>query len=158
MKITENDLKRMQGRVKAGAHGVHLWIGIDPGVSTGVAIWCSPAQRFYEVTSMLAVEAEEKIRNVERNGTVHVVVEDTRNLRLPAKLQSSNRLKGAGSVHRDMGRWQEFLTHHKIPYTMAGLSPKEFREGNDAWFRAKTGWDKRTNEHARCAAGLVWMR
>lgn len=157
MRITENDYKRMQGRVKTGALGVEMWVGIDPGVNTGLAVWSSLTQRLLRVESMKAVEAEDYL--IERIGApMHVVVEDTRKLRLPAKLQSSGRLKGAGSVHRDTGRWQEFLEHHKIPHTMAGLSPKEFREGSAEWFNKRTGWNKRNNEHGRSAAGLVFGR
>lgn len=131
-----------------------IFIGIDPGVHTGLAVYDRATRKLLLVEGMLAVEAEEFIRNETR--AIHVYVEDTRTLRLPERLQSSGRLKGAGSVHRDMSRWEEFLQHHKVPHSMCGLSPKMFRQGDDEWFRRLTGWDKRTNEHGRAAAGLVW--
>lgn len=168
MKITENDLKRMTGRVKHGKHHVHLWIGIDPGRHTGVAVWSSKAQQLLCVESMKAVQAEIKVMNYwtmslgsmssDSPVHIHVVVEDTRDLRLPAKLQNSGRLKGVGSVHAEMRRWSEFLSHHGIIHTMAGLSPKQFREGSAEWFNKHTGWTGRSNDHGRCAAGLVHGR
>lgn len=138
-----------------------ICIGIDPGVNTGVAIYRPSDRKLLFVSSMKAVEAESIVRSP---GAVigypihslHVYVEDTRNLRLPSRLQQRDAFKGLGSVHRDMGRWHEFLEYHAIEHTMRGLAPKPFREGNDEWFKKLTGWDKRTNEHGRAAAGLVW--
>ena len=161
-----NDVERMMR--KTGGVQVALWIGIDPGVNTGYAIWSSRSKQFLVVESKAAVEAEVDVVaywNMSLASMaspaptdIHVVVEDTRKLRLPKHLQSAGRTKGAGSVGRDMQRWAEFLTHHGIPHTMAPMSPKEFRTMDDAAFRKKTGWDKRTNEHGRSAAGLIWNR
>jgi len=161
MGITEEQLRALNGRVKSKASGVYCAIGIDPGVNTGVAIMMDG--RLIEVKSCTAVEAEVRIctlysmmRGLDK--TFHVYVEDTRKLRLPKALQSKGRERGAGSVGRDMGRWSEFLTYHSIPHTMCGLVPKEYRVMTDEQFRKKTGWDKRTNEHSRCAAGLILGR
>lgn len=159
--MTPDDLKKLQSNVSKAKTGVDLYIGIDPGVNTGYASWSTRDRRFLSVTSMGIIEAMELVLSAHRlvvsaGRVLHVVVEDTRKLRLPKHLQSKGRERGAGSVGRDMAVWSEFLTHHSIPHTMAGLSPKEFRNGDDAWFRSKTGWDKRTSEHGRCAAGMVW--
>lgn len=159
MGTSRADAERMMQKVGKPA----LFTGIDPGVHTGFAVWSPPLKKFTRVESMMACEAEHQILMMRDsfNGTgygFHVVVEDTRKMRMPAHLQNAGRLKGVGSVHCEMRRWDEFLTYHSIPHTMAPMSPKEFRTGNDAWFRKKTGWDKRTNEHARAASGLVWMR
>lgn len=156
MGISSNDFKELVRNVSKGAE---VLIGVDPGVNTGFAVMIDG--KLVQVMSRLAVDAEHAVLNMrdrmaEAGKTFHVYVEDTRKLRLPKALQSKGRDRGAGSVGRDMGRWEEYLTYHQIPHTMCGLSPKEFREGDDAWFRKKTGWDKRTNEHGRCAAGLIW--
>lgn len=141
--------------------GATIYVGVDPGTHTGLAVWDKAFQRLLRVDSMKAVEAEVEIMQLyaslaARGKRIMVVVEDTRKLRLPKHLQNAGRARGAGSVARDMGRWQEWLEHCNIPHIMAPMSPKEFRTGDDAWFRKKTGWDKRTNEHGRSAAGLVW--
>lgn len=133
-----------------------LLIGIDPGVNTGVAV--TENGRLRLITSMQAVAAEDYVLGTAKDFDVHVYVEDTRNLRLPRSMQSQHREKGVGGVHRDMGRWQEFLTFHNIPHTMTGLSPKPFRVNDGAWFNKITGWTQRTNEHGRAAAGLIWGR
>lgn len=161
MPLSENDMNTLLGNVKSGKSGVDFWIGIDPGTKTGLAIWDSRHQKFATIETMGIVKAMELVRaantsyGLERI-THRVVVEDTRKLRLPAAQQSFGRLKGVGSVHRDMSIWEEFLEYHGIPYTMAGLSPKEFRVGDSEWFKKKTGWDGRTSEHARAAAGLIY--
>ena len=155
--MNESDLRAMRGRVAAKKSGLDLIIGIDPGVNTGFAVWSVAANKLLRVESMKAVEAEIEVMNYFTSGVkLHVYVEDTRNLRLPKHMHSKGRERGAGSVARDMGRWQDHLEHHGIPHTMTGLSPKEFRVGDDKWFRNKTGWDKRTNDHGRCAAGVLW--
>ena len=161
MGITEEQLKAMKGRVKSKATGVYCAIGIDPGVSTGFAVMIDG--KLVQVMSRMAVDAEYAVLNMrnrmlEAGKTFHVYVEDTRKLRLPKALQSKGRDRGAGSVGRDMGRWQEYLKYHNIPHTMCGLVPKEYRTMTDEQFRKKTGWDKRTNDHGRCAAGLILSR
>lgn len=155
-KTTKEQAEALQRNVKAGATRADILIGIDPGVHTGVAIWSKFGGLLF-IGSMKAIEAEQLILQY-KDINVHVFVEDTRKLRLPKALQNAGRAKGAGSVHRDMTRFFDFLEYHKIPFTMTGLSPKEYREGKDEWFRAKTGWGKRTNSHGRAAAGLILSR
>jgi hypothetical protein len=163
MGITEEQLKAMNGRVKSKATGVDMMIGIDPGTHTGYAVFHVPLNTLTEVTSMGIVKAMELVYATyktykEIGKSIHVYVEDTRKLRLPKAFQSKGRERGAGSVARDMSIWSEFLTYHSIPHTMCGIVPKEFRTMTDEQFRKKTGWDKRTNDHGRCAAGLILSR
>lgn len=134
-----------------------LWIGVDPGVNTGYAVWRTATQRFDVVTSAKACVVETWIAGY-LPGDIHVVVEDTRKLRLPGRLQQRDAYKGLGSVHRDMQRWEEWLEHHGFRFTMAGLSPKPFRTGDDKWFKRVTDFEGRTNEHGRAAAGLVYSK
>lgn len=140
----------------------NYYIGIDPGTHTGYAVWSTHTKALNFVGSMRTCEAEDMILKifVGQAPTFHVIVEDTRSLRLPRALQKAgdSYLRGVGSVHRDMSRWEEWLTFHKIPFTMAGLSPKVFRTGNAEWFRKFTGYQGKTNEHGRAAAGLVFGR
>jgi len=134
----------------------HYLIGIDPGTNTGLAV--VEHGTLIRVTSMLPCEAEDAIMHYRSLETIHVHVEDTRHLRLPRALQKAgdSYLKGVGSVHAEMRRWEQWLKHRAIPHTMRGLSPKMFRTGDAAWFARVTGYGGRTNEHGRAAAGLVW--
>lgn len=159
--MTTEQLDALLGRIKSKATGVDVSIGIDPGTHTGVAVMIGGVLRRVESMGIIqamdfVTEAVQTYRGLEK--TVHVYVEDTRKLRLPKALQSKGRERGAGSVARDMSVWSEFLTARKIPHTMCGLSPKEFREGKGDWFSKKTGWKGKSNEHGRAAAGLIWKR
>lgn len=153
-------------QLKANVAKVDVFIGIDPGTNTGLAVWVPSSARLLRVESMTAVKAEEYVISMReacrmKGKVMHVIVEDTRNLKLPAHLvqqRSTMAMKNMGQVLRDMSRWEEFLQHHSIAFTMAGLSPKPFRIGDAAWFKEHTGWQGRSNEHGRAAAGLVFGR
>lgn len=139
----------------------HLYIGIDPGVTTGYAEWDSLQKKLLQVTSYKAVEAERRVLDLfEIHGDgIMVVIEDTRGLRLPKRLQSNEsraQTKGVGSVHRDMGRWEEFCGHYGIPYKMRPLGKNPLRKSDGDAFRRYTGYDARTSEHGRDAAAQVF--
>ena len=133
-------------------------IGIDPGVTTGFALACDGV--LAEVTSMTAVAAE--LRALELFGavdcmtTVTVLFEDAR-LRTWFDRKGREALQGAGSVKRDCSRWEEFLLHHGIPFRQ--VHPKaNATKLNAVHFARLTGWSRRTNEHGRDAACLVFKR
>ena len=138
---------------------IRYYIGIDPGTNTGWAIWDKLTKTLTEVTSMKAVEAEAILLDIWKGREDFVVmVEDTRKLRLPRSKQEHgpSAMKGIGSVHRDMGRWEEFLTHHRMPFRMKPLSSNVLRKAKSDVFTKYTGWTARTNEHGRDAAAQVW--
>lgn len=146
---------------KYGTPKVDVCVGVDPGVNSGVAVWSCHSKKFLILSTGKAVEAEHYIKTLwddlrSQGKTLMVYVEDVRSLRLPKHLQNPGRTKGAGSVGRDVQRFLDFLEYNGIPHQAAKLSPKEFRSGDGAWFKAKTGYEGRTSEHARSAAGLVW--
>lgn len=163
MRLKKNDLDNMLNKVRTKKSGARFWIGIDPGTNTGFAVWDSMRSCYTIMHTSGIVEAMENVLLLtaaysSSSETYHIVVEDTRKLRLPKNLQSNGRERGMGSVNRDMSIWEEFLQRHNKPHTMAGLSPKEFRKCDAEWFKNKTGWEGRTSEHARAAAGLVYGR
>lgn len=146
-------------------------IGIDPGVHTGMAIWDSALASFVDITSDSAVAIENKVlhlREMFRPHAVSLVVEDSRGNYLPPSQRNDARIKGVGSVQRDMQRWEEFAKHHDLEYRMQPLTAHNpfrlIKEGSKKRkmvheeFEKITGWKKRTNEHERCAAGLVYKR
>lgn len=147
------------------------FIGIDPGVHTGIAIWDSQLATFVDITSDCAVAIENKVlhlREMFLPHKTHLVVEDSRGNYLPPKERNESRIRGVGSVQRDMQRWEEFAKHHDLQYTMQPLKVHNpfrlIKEGSSKRkmvheeFEKITGWKKRTNEHERCAAGLVYRR
>jgi len=133
-------------------------IGIDPGVKTGFAVWCTEAKSLLEVACYDAVEAEVRTLRygIWYDPDVYVLFEDAR-LRRWYGTKGTEALQGAGSIKRDSARWQEFCEFHKLPYK--GLPPAKGATKWDAERFAKvTGWKARTNEHARDAAMMVYGR
>lgn len=140
-----------------------IWIGIDTGHDTGLAVWDSGRRAFREVATMKIHKALESVVYYSENypGQVTVVFEDARQRKwLPKDATSSEyrgHLMGAGSVKRDSVIWQDALTDWGIPFEM--VPP---RAGATKWtadtFRRITGYKGRTSNHARDAALLVYKR
>lgn len=164
MSVTREQAQEMQRRVDTSAGRPRYYIGIDPGTATGLAVWDSATRSYVDITSGTAVAMEQRvmhIRAIYAPIRVQVVIEDTRKLRLPKHLQTNS--SGAqdhnvGMVHRDMSRWEEFCQHHSLDFVMQPISKHIKRKMKSADFRAMTGWEKRTNEHERDAACIVWNR
>ena len=105
-----------------------LVIGIDTGVHTGIATWNVASRRF----ELIATTSIHKARDEERK-----------------------MLQGVGSVKRDAKIWEDFLTDIGIPFEMT--HPKNsVTKLNDLSFRKLTKYSKRTSEHSRDAAMLVF--
>lgn len=138
-----------------------IFVGIDPGVKTGLAVWDTEAQHFAEIVTASIVGAMKIIRDYAADGQreIHIVAEDARQRKwLPRERNLSEyrgRLMGAGSVKRDCEIWQEFADFYCIPIQF--LPP---RKGLTKWdadtFKRMTGWNGRTSNHARDAALLVF--
>lgn len=139
-----------------------VFIGIDAGVHTGVAVW--NGGRFTSIETLPLWRAlrfvEEAAAAYPKDG-VCVVVEDARQRRwypdMGSASRNKGRLMGAGSVRRDSAIWAEMLrdngiTHRLIP-PRKGLT-KLTAEA----FARLTGYKGRTSEHSRDAAMLVFGR
>jgi hypothetical protein len=64
---------------------------------------------------------------------------------------------GAGSVKRDCSIWEEWCREYGIEFVCP--PPRQgMTKLTDAYFRGLTGYDRRTNEHGRDAAMLVFGR
>ena len=130
-------------------------IGIDPGVHTGIAIWCTEKQEFDRVMSLSALEAMEWVLEARRFDELsHVVWEDAR-LRTWFGSKGREALQGAGSIKRDCSLWEEFFKRNEIANVPTKPSAGATK-WNSATFKRLTGWPGRTNEHARDAGLLVF--
>ena len=138
-----------------------LWIGIDTGVNTGVAVWDSDAGRLIAMETMAIDEAMDYVRGLRSGNDVRVVVEDARRRRwVPdthdIRKEMSRRL-GAGSIKRDARIWEDFLKRNEFDFQM---TPP--RRGLTKWtresFASVTGYTGRTTGHSRDAAMLVFGR
>lgn len=155
-----------------------IFIGIDPGEHTGVAIWDTAKQSFRLLCTVPLHRALELVRlwstaselAVYRAGRkVHVVCEDARLRKwLPQERNASEyrgRLMGAGAAKRDARIWEEFLSDTDVAlpwaddrgltFTMSRPTP-----GATKWsaeqFAKVTGYAGRTSNHARDAALKVF--
>lgn len=130
-----------------------IYIGIDPGVNTGVAVWDSNSKKFLSIETMPILEAISKV-NVYRDAVV--IIEDARQRKWFGN-SGKERLQGAGSIKRDCQIWQEFLESNEI--THYWVAPKNNKTKLDAMqFKQITGYVGRTNVHGRDAAMLVYGR
>lgn len=137
------------------------WIGIDPGENTGVAIWDAGKQCFVSIFTTTAASAILHIWDnyVCWNNCTIIVFEDARKRQwIPREKNLSEyrgRLMGAGSVKRDCTIWEEFCKDYNFNYL--AVPPRRGETKWDAdYFARVTGWTKRTSNHARDAALLVY--
>ncbi len=131
-------------------------VGLDPGVSTGFAIWSRTDRKLVDVQTTTITAAMSMVKMMHDFGSLHSVVFEDARLRTWFGSKGREALQGAGSVKRDCSIWQEFLEGLEgVPFRP--VSPQSKGAKLDAAQFAKlTGWDGRTSSHARDAAMLVW--
>lgn len=137
----------------------NLLVGIDPGVHTGLAIWCRERKRIVDVQTLGITAAMRAVAALQLEGTLHsVVFEDARMRTGYFGERSQAKQQGAGSIKRDCSIWQEFL-EGLVGVPFLPVSPRQKGVKVDAARFAKlTGWTGRTSEHGRDAAMLVFGR
>lgn len=132
-----------------------IYIGIDVGTNTGIAIWDSGEKKLLSLETLLIHQAMEQVEHwyYKCDGDVMVIFEDAR-LRKWYGAKSDAKLQGAGSVKRDSAIWEDFLRDKKIPFK--GIHPIQgMTKLTSIYFKRITKWEGRTSEHSRDAAMLV---
>ncbi len=138
-----------------------IYIGIDAGTKTGVAIWDASKRAFEMITSMPIHKAMEVVHERIKLYEVktHVRVEDARKRTWYGNKMSfekeRGKLQGVGSIKRDCTIWDEFLNDIGASYEMVAPKRNVTKLTQDQ-FKKITGYGKRTSEHARDAAMLVY--
>lgn len=141
-----------------------IYIGIDTGVHTGIAVWdnkqrsfeCVDAVKIHQAMKTVSDRAKECL---EQGVRLCVRVEDPRQrtwyeTNNMSREEERKRLQGVGSVKRDASIWDAFLKDLGVEYEM--VAPKRnVTKITHEYFCSITGWKKRTNEHGRDAAMLV---
>ena len=139
------------------------YIGIDPGVKTGLAIYDRETKDIALITSGTLLEMQYILQAHPWNklikfGQVFVRMEDAR-LRTWIPRQKNEtaergRREGAGYVKAHCAIWEDFFKIWSIPYEL--VAPKNNKTKVTAdYFSKITGWDGKTNEHSRDSAMLV---
>lgn len=129
-------------------------IGIDPGVSTGVAV--SVRGNYEHILTMKIHDALPFVEKIIKEALVRVVVivEDARK-----GGGSIARKQGAGSVKRDCKIWEDFLKKFEQDPMLESyfVRPnKKILKIDADKFKKITGWEGRTSNHARDAAMLIF--
>ena len=137
-----------------------LYVGIDTGTHTGLAVWNSFEHKFKMVETMKIHQALSFVKTLWEDlqdndaGDMMVVFEDARQRKWYGS-NSQMKMQGAGSIKRDAVIWEDFLKDNGIPYR--AVPPKK---GLTKWsaeqFAKVTGWKGRTSEHSRDASLLVY--
>jgi len=124
-------------------------VGIDPGTHTGVAIWRLKEKCFERIVTMSIVDAMHMLFD----GYFPLVIEDAR-----TRSGSDAAKMGAGSIRRDCAIWQEFADSYGYPiwWRNTPRGRNHTTKLSAEKFKALTGWNERTSNHARDAAMLVW--
>ena len=138
-----------------------IYIGIDPGVNTGFAVWDTKKRALRIVATFSILEAMSYVATCREviDPDCHIVFEDARKRKWLSRERNLSeyrgKLMGAGSIKRDCEIWEEYCTERGIPFT--AVPP---RKGVTKWdaeqFNKMTGWTGRTSNHARDAALLVF--
>lgn len=132
------------------------FIGIDPGVTTGLAVWMPEIDDFTQISSTNITSAMQLIEvyHKQHDDKLHVIVEDARMIKKFSNHDfNPKKYQGVGSVKRDCSIWEEFLDGKSISYQLK--KPRNTKMDTHT-FNNLTGWKGRTNNHARDAAMLVF--
>lgn len=138
-----------------------IYVGIDTGVNTGIAVWREGEFRLIETVGIVKAMALVIAYVDQVEDDITVVIEDAR-LRTWIPREKSNaeyrgKLMGAGSVKRDASIWEEFCQLYDVNLLRVPPKNNTTKLSADAFARI-TGWKGRTSEHARDAAMLVFGR
>ena len=137
-------------------------VGIDPGQNTGLAVWDTVSRSFLDIRCSGIVDAMRYLSELQSERQIGLLVfEDARKRKWLPREKSLKEFKGramgAGSVRRDSAIWEEWCRTFAIPFV--AVPPRAgMTKLSDIQFQGITGYDRRTNEHGRDAAMLVFGR
>lgn len=130
------------------------YIGIDPGTTTGIAIWNPECKKFEFIFSGGILECMERLVIHTVFGNPLFIIENP-NLRKWYGENSNEKKQGAGSIKRDYKIWLEWFEKCEVKHQE--VNPKDVNTKMNAQsFKKLTGWNERTNSHARDAAMMVF--
>ncbi|WP_151823230.1 hypothetical protein [Acinetobacter oleivorans] len=143
-------------------------IGIDTGVHTGFAVALDQGKggELQDVSSLTITQSMSKVLELAKEHGIEnlkLFIEDARlrtwfgNADARQARSGAGVREGIGSVKRDAQIWEDWCKEQGLNYSM--IHPAANKTKTDAkYFLKLTGWAKRTNEHARDAAMLVFGR
>lgn len=131
-----------------------IYVGIDAGVNTGVAIY-HKNDKSLQLYTMNIYDAISKVIELSTTHRIYVVIEDARQRKYYGSNAGTQALQGVGSIKRDCTIWDETMQSKGINYIM--VHPIKGGTKLDAnIFKKITGYSNRCSSHARDAAMLVY--
>ena len=131
-----------------------IYIGIDPGTHTGLAIWDSRKGAFLSLETLPIHRALQVVLHMSKEWEVVVVFEDARQRKWFGEGDISAKQQGAGSVKRDCSIWEDFCNDYDIPFE-ARPPIKGATKVTAEYFKMISHYQGRTSSHSRDAAMLV---
>jgi hypothetical protein len=131
----------------------NYYIGIDPGVETGITLYSSAGKKIEFIGTKKIHEAMALVKQWSSQGVL-VRVEDARQRKWFGK-SGREKLMGAGSIKRDCKIWEDFLTSIGVDFEMVAPKNNKTKLSADT-FKRLTNYKGQTSEHARDSALLVF--
>lgn len=130
-------------------------IGVDPGVSTGIAVGSTRTGLILQLSTMKLHRAFDEIKRQVSDAEFHKVglklyVEDARKIG-----GHSGKWRGAGSIMRDCKAWEDFCIDYKIAHEFT--TPSKYNNLTKAQFETYTNCKLKGSTHARDAAMIIWI-
>lgn len=136
-------------------------IGVDPGASTGVAIWDTEEKSFhthmdFDSHSLGILFVLKRIEELGRNN-VMMRIEDARKSFVPLRMRKHGREQGVGGVKALSRDWEKFAMNERVEYELVSPQANKYKKCSAQVFQQITGVTQRLNSHVRDAAMLVYQ-
>ena len=130
-------------------------IGIDTGTKTGIAVWSTVNKNFLLIETTFIHRAMNIVKHYSNRAETFVLIEDARKRKFYGNV-GNEILQGVGSVKRDAAIWEDYLkdigADFKCVHPVKGAT-----KWADNTFRQITKWEKKTDQHGRDAAMMVFQ-
>ncbi len=139
-----------------------IYIGIDPGVQTGIAVWDGQRKKFIHISTLKIHGAMKYVENwatillPPKFITAYIENPNTY-IGWESREKANMKRAGAGSIKRDYSIWRDFLADLGVDVVPVRLQ-KTLKKLDAEQFKRITGITQRTSYHSRDAAMLVFDR
>lgn len=146
-----------------------IFVGIDPGVKTGFAIWFSKPKIFTEISTLSFWGTIKKIDQcadefLDKDLKFYIEAPHKNPPIFPKHLDQRT-IASAMKIAQNVGENKcmaklivKYLQNKKVNYSEIQPTKRSLTKMNAEVFKKMTKWEERTSEHGRDAACLVWGR
>jgi len=135
-----------------------LYIGIDPGIVSGYAEWDPKRKTLNDIDSFKLHGLFTRLGMMTEIFDLKVFIENPNTwVQFRNTKPNPHQQQGAGGVKQTYKHIVEFLTDYKIEFVPTRLQGNMKKVKAD-YFKTLTGYQHKTNEHARDAAMLIFNK